>query len=183
MHCSGILAIASRFGSGSSSSYVSELNFTMQIKIITTGKTKEKYLKQGLQLYLDRLKHYGRIQYIEGKGTRGQSAAEQQLRAEGDWMLSKIGENDFVVLLDEKGKHLTSRGLAKQLNHWMNHLAQPICFVIGGAYGFAPEVRTRSNYTLSLSAMTFSNQMVRLIFTEQLYRAFTILAGQSYHND
>jgi len=155
----------------------------MQIKIITTGKTKEKYLRQGVQLYLDRLKHYGRIQYIEGKGTRGQSAAEQQLKAEGDWMLSKIGANDFVVLLDEKGKHLTSRGLAKQLNQWMNHLAQPICFVIGGAYGFAPEVRTRSNYTLSLSAMTFSHQMVRLIFTEQLYRAFTILAGQCYHND
>jgi 23S rRNA (pseudouridine1915-N3)-methyltransferase len=155
----------------------------MQIKIITTGKTKEKYLKSGIQIYLDRLKHYGRIDYIEGKGTRGQAAPEQQLRVEGDWMLSKIGTHDFVVLLDEKGKHLTSRGLAKQLNQWMNHVGRPICFVIGGAYGFAPEVRARANDTLSLSEMTFSHQMVRLIFTEQLYRAFTILAGQSYHND
>lgn len=155
----------------------------MQIKIITTGKTKEKYLKSGIQVYLDRLKHYGRIDYIEGQGTRGQAAPEQQLRAEGDWMLSKFGPHDFVVLLDEKGKHLSSRGLAKQLNQWMNHVGQPICFVIGGAYGFAPEVRARANDTLSLSKMTFSHQMVRLIFTEQLYRAFTILAGQSYHND
>jgi len=155
----------------------------MRIKIITTGKTKERYLKSGIQMYLDRLKHYGRIEYMEGKGSRGQTAPDQQLKVETAWMLKVIEEQDFVILLDEKGEQLSSRGLARQLNHWMNHVSQPLSFVIGGAYGFSSEMRARANYTLSLSKMTFSHQMVRLIFAEQLYRAFTILAGQSYHND
>ena len=134
-------------------------------------------------MYLDRLKHYGRIEYMEGKGSRGQTAPDQQLKVETAWMLKVIEEQDFVILLDEKGEQLSSRGLARQLNHWMNHVSQPLSFVIGGAYGFSSEMRARANYTLSLSKMTFSHQMVRLIFAEQLYRAFTILAGQSYHND
>ena len=155
----------------------------MEIKIISTGKTKEKYLQSGLQLYLKRLKHYGRINYIEGKGHKGKSDPMDQLKAESEWMLSQIGSEDYVILLDEKGNTLSSRGLARQLNQWMSHLSHPLCFIIGGAYGFDASLRSRSQYTLSLSAMTFSHQMVRLIFCEQLYRAFTILAGQSYHND
>ena len=155
----------------------------MQIKIISVGKTKESYLKQGIQEYLDRLKHYGRVEYIEGKGSRSQSQVEVQLKTEGEWMLKQMGTGDFVVLLDEKGRKLSSRKFAAQLNQWMSHLGHPLCFVIGGAFGFAPELRERANYTLSLSDMTFSHQMIRLFFVEQLYRAFTILAGQSYHND
>ena len=155
----------------------------MQIKIISVGKTKESYLKQGINEYLDRLKHYGRIEYIEGKSSRSQSQVELQLKTEGEWMLKQIGTGDFLVLLDEKGRKLSSRKFAAQLNQWMSHLGHPLCFVIGGAFGFAPEVRERANYTLSLSDMTFSHQMIRLFFVEQLYRAFTILAGQSYHND
>jgi 23S rRNA (pseudouridine1915-N3)-methyltransferase len=155
----------------------------MQIKIISVGKTKESYLKQGIQEYLDRLKHYGRVEYIEGKGSRNQSQVEVQLKTEGEWMLKQMGTGDFVVLLDEKGRKLNSRKFAAQLNQWMSHLGHPLCFVIGGAFGFAPELRERANYTLSLSDMTFSHQMIRLFFVEQLYRAFTILAGHSYHND
>lgn len=155
----------------------------MQIKIISTGKTKEKYLKAGIQLYLDRLKHYGRIEYIEGKGIKGHSDPTQQQKLEYNWIKKRLGREDYIILLDEKGRHHSSRSFAKQLNQWMSHLSQPLCFVIGGAYGFDEELRSRAQYTLSLSKMTFSHQMIRLIFAEQLYRAFTILAGQSYHND
>jgi 23S rRNA (pseudouridine1915-N3)-methyltransferase len=155
----------------------------MQIKIISVGKTKESYLKHGIRQYLDRLQHFGRVDYIEGKGSRSQSQVDVQLKTEGKWMLKQMGAGDFVVLLDENGRKMSSRKFAAQLNQWMSHLGHPLCFVIGGAFGFAPEVRERANFTLSLSAMTFSHQMIRLFFVEQLYRAFTILAGHSYHND
>jgi len=137
----------------------------MQIKIISVGKTKEKYLQSGIQIYLDRLKHYGRIEYIEGKAPKGFTGAAQQRKAECDWIAKKTGKDDFVILLDENGRHHTSRSFAKQLNQWMSHLSQPICFVIGGAYGFDEAIRSRAQYTLSLSKMTFSHQMIRLIFT------------------
>ncbi len=155
----------------------------MEIKIISIGKTKEKYLKTGIVDYLDRLNHFGRIKYIEGKAIKTKGDHSRLRAVEAEWIEKQLGRDDFLVLLDEKGQSLSSRELARQMNRWMSHLRRPVSFVIGGAFGFDEGLKDRADFTLSLSRMTFSHQMVRLIFLEQLYRAFTILAGHSYHND
>jgi 23S rRNA (pseudouridine1915-N3)-methyltransferase len=155
----------------------------MEIKIISIGKTKEKYLKAGIKDYLDRLSHFGRIKYTEGKAIKTKGDHSRLRSAEAEWIEKQLGRDDFLVLLDENGQALGSRQLAGQMNQWMTHLRRPISFVIGGAFGFDERLKERADFTLSLSNMTFSHQMVRLIFLEQLYRAFTILAGHAYHND
>ncbi len=149
------------------------------------GKTQIKYLQEGIAVYQKRLKHYHsfEIRVIPAlKKTKNLSSALIQNK-EGELILQQFSTGDFVVLLDEAGKSLTSMGFADYLQSLLNRHIRHLYFVVGGAYGFSDEVYERANAKLSLSAMTFSHQMVRLIFVEQLYRAFTILKGESYHHE
>lgn len=155
----------------------------MKIKLIVVGKTDESYLKEGIDVYLKRLKHYILFEVITlkdvtlGKKTNLSIQKEQ----EGTLILGKINANDFVVLLDEKGPQYTSVGFSDYLQKRMN-AGNDLVFVIGGPYGFSEEIYNRSNAKISLSKLTFSHQMVRLFFVEQIYRAFTILKGEKYHH-
>lgn len=171
--------IGVKLSSKSNNFYIS----SMKIKLIVIGKTDEKYLQEGVQIYLERLKHYIPFEIIIIKdvkiGTK-QSSITQKIE-EGKLFLSKFQSNDFVVLLDEKGKSFTSIEYADFLQKRMN-ASLDVVFLIGGPFGFSQEIYDRSNDKLSLSKMTFSHQMVRLFFVEQLYRAFTIIKGEKYHN-
>ena len=111
------------------------------------------------------------------------SSQEQQKSAEGESILKELQPGDCVILLDERGKQYTSRDFANLLNNKMVTLPSRLVFVIGGPYGFSDTVYTRANSMLSLSKMTFTHEMIRLIFTEQVYRAMTIIKGESYHHD
>jgi len=157
----------------------------MKITLLTIGKTEDKYLNEGIDIYLKRLKHYVTFRILELpelKNTKSLSQEQQKIR-ESELIFKNIQSTDHVVLLDEKGKEFTSRGFSVFLNKKMVGGLQHLVFIVGGPYGFSDEVYSRSNDKISLSQMTFSHQMIRLLFTEQLYRAFTILKGEPYHHD
>lgn len=152
----------------------------MNILLICTGKTSEKYIAEGVRIYVERISRYCRFSLTETESGRGE---EMQIREkESGNILKKISENDFLVLLDEKGKEFTSVELAQWISHHQNISTKKITFVIGGAYGCNDKVHHRANMKLSLSKFTFPYQLVRLIFLEQLYRVFTILRGEKYHH-
>ena len=152
----------------------------MNITLICTGKTTEKYVLEGIRLYADRLKHYCKFTLLEIEAGRGD---ELKIRKqESDTILKRVGEKDFLVLLDEKGKELTSKVFSETLLHHQNISTRNLVFVIGGAYGFSESVYQRANSKIALSQMTFPHQLVRILFLEQLYRAFTILKGEKYHH-
>jgi len=156
----------------------------MKIKLISIGKTEEKYLQEGIDFYCKKLSHYFPFQYEELpaiKQTKNLSINEQK-KQEGDVILKKIVPSDIVVLLDETGIRPSSMEFSVFLQQRMLQNNKQLIFVIGGAYGFSQEVYNRKDYLLSLSAMTFSHQMVRLIFLEQLYRAASILRNEPYHH-
>lgn len=154
----------------------------MKILLLQTAKTSESYLQTGINGYIQRLTHYCNFETetLELKKIKG-DLAEQKLK-EGKLLLSQITPADYVVLLDEQGKEFSSQGFSDWLQKKMNMGMQRIVFVIGGAYGFDAQIYNRANEKIALSKMTFSHQMVRLFFTEQLYRAFTILKGEKYHH-
>jgi len=156
----------------------------MKITLLVIGKTLNEYLKTGEEEYLKRLQFYGNIDYciIPTVKNAKSLTEEQQKTEEAKLLLSKIEASDFCILLDEKGKSCTSEEFADFLNGKMVSGVKNLLFVIGGAYGFSNQMYQRANHKLSLSSMTFSHQMVRLIFLEQLYRAFTILRGEPYHH-
>ena len=157
----------------------------MKIKLIVVGKTHAKYLIQAEEEYLQRLKHYIKFEKVivpDLKNSKNLTPIEQN-RREGELIISKIEKNEEVVLLDDKGVEFTSIKFAQFINQKMIQSTRCLTFIIGGAYGFSDEVYTRANAKLSLSKMTFSHQMVRMIFKEQLYRAFTILKGEKYHHE
>ena len=157
----------------------------MKITLLTIGKTEDKYLIEGIDIYLKRLKHYIPFQIIEIpelKNTKNLSRDQQKIK-EAELIFKNIQSTDHIILLDENGKELTSKNFSVYLNKKMVGGQQHLVFIIGGPYGFSEEVYTRSNDKLSFSQMTFSHQMIRLFFTEQLYRAFTILKGEPYHHD
>lgn len=152
----------------------------MNISLICTGKTTEKYVADGMSMYFGRLKHYAKFGVLEIEAGRGN---EVQIRkAESDGVLKKVGEKDILILLDETGKELTSKAFADLLSHHQNIASKSLVFLVGGAYGFSEEVYKRANLKIALSKMTFPHQLVRIIFLEQLYRAFTILKGEKYHH-
>lgn len=156
----------------------------MKIKIILIGKTEEKYLKEGCSIYLQKLTHYCPIEYIELadlKQTKNLSRKEQKIR-EGKLILTKLHVSDTVVLLDEKGEKYSSIDFSKCIEKYISSSIKQLVFVVGGAYGFSEEVYEKAITLLSLSPMTFSHQMIRLLFLEQLYRAFTILNNEPYHH-
>ena len=157
----------------------------MKITLLVVGKTNEKYLKEGITIYLNRLKHYVQfeIQTIPDIKTTKKSTAEYVKIKEGELILSKDGPAKEIHLFDEKGKMFSSREFANFLNKKMLSGVKELIFVIGGAYGFSEDVYNRANSKVSLSKMTFSHQMVRILCVEQFYRAFTILRGEPYHHD
>ncbi len=157
----------------------------MKITLLTVGKTEDAYLKEGMGKYVKRLKHYTKLDLVEInelKNTRALSA-EQQKTKEAELILKKITPLDHVVLMDEKGAEYSSTQFAAFINKKEISSSANLVFVIGGPYGFDQAVYQRANDKLSLSRMTFSHQMVRLFFVEQLYRAYTIIKGEPYHHE
>lgn len=157
----------------------------MKIELAVIGKTSIGYLKQGIDEYIKRLKHYVpfEIKYIDDiKNTKNISEGQQK-RTEGAKILSLLDKSDFVVLLDEHGKEYTSMQYSNYIQKRMLSGAKKVVFVIGGPYGFSQEVYDRANDKISFSKMTFNHEMIRLIFTEQLYRAYTIINHEPYHHE
>jgi len=157
----------------------------MKILIIHCGKTEDNYLISGIEKYESRLKHYLPVEtlYLPALKNTKALSKEEQKEKEGAQILSKIQNTDFVILLDEKGKTFTSVEFSKYLIQHMNNGTRRIVFITGGPYGFSEEVYSKANFKISLSEMTFSHQMVRLFFIEQLYRAMTIQKGEPYHHE
>lgn len=157
----------------------------MKITFITVGKTEDAYLKEGIEKYVKRLKHYTRLTVVEIDELKNTKALtrEQQKTKEAELILKKILPLDHVILLDENGMELSSTQFAAYIDKKALGSISNLVFVVGGPYGFDQSVYERANDKLSLSAMTFSHQMVRLFFVEQLYRAFTIIKGEPYHHE
>ncbi len=146
----------------------------MKLQLITVGETYDKSVKALADEYAARINRYYKFEMLAINASNAND--------EGKLLLKKIQENDTVVLLDEKGRELGSVDFSKQLNQWLN-AGRNVVFVIGGAYGFSEAVYVRANYKLSLSKMTFPHQLIRALFTEQLYRACTILRNEKYHHE
>lgn len=157
----------------------------MKVNLLLVGKTVNKHFVELIEDYASRVKHYigFEINIIpELKNTKNLSI-DQQKQQEGALILRQLLPSDSVVLLDEHGKELGSVDFSKYLEQKMQTTNKRLVFVVGGPYGFSPDVYNRANDKLSLSRMTFSHQMVRLIFVEQLYRAMTIMRGEPYHHE
>ncbi|MDY5260711.1 MAG: 23S rRNA (pseudouridine(1915)-N(3))-methyltransferase RlmH [Sodaliphilus sp.] len=157
----------------------------MKIELAVIGKTSIGYLKQGIDEYIKRLKHYVpfEIKYIDDIKNTKNISEDQQKRTEGAKILSLLDKSDFVVLLDEHGKEYTSMQYSSYIQKRMLSGSKKVVFVIGGPYGFSQEVYDRANDKISFSKMTFNHEMIRLIFTEQLYRAYTIINHEPYHHE
>ena len=155
----------------------------MKMKLIAIGKTDEAFLVEGIEKYLKRLKHYVSFEIIvlNDVKTGKKLNIELQKEQEGRAILEKVQSNETLILLDENGKDFTSVGFANFLQKKLN-AGNNLVFVIGGPFGFSTEVYQRADAQLALSKLTFSHQMVRLFFVEQLYRAFTIIKSEKYHH-
>lgn len=157
----------------------------MKITLLCVGKTDDKYIQEGIDKYLKRLKHYISFQIViipDIKNVKNLSEVQQKEK-EAELFFKTINPQDFVVLLDEFGKELRSIELSRFLEQKMVFGVQHLVFLIGGPYGFSDFVKQRANYNLSLSKLTFSHQMVRLFFIEQIYRGFSIMKGEPYHHE
>jgi 23S rRNA (pseudouridine1915-N3)-methyltransferase len=155
----------------------------MKVELWAIGKTSEKYLDAGIEIFERRLRHYVPFTWAVLPDVRGKFADPEQLKKkEGEMLLARLAPDDWLVLLDEQGQEHTSVGLAQWLERRLSGAGRRLVFVVGGAFGFSPEVYARANEQLALSRLTFSHQMVRLFFLEQLYRALTILKNEPYHN-
>jgi len=157
----------------------------MKVCVWAIGKTSEKYLKEGQAIYLKKLKHYVPFSYEEFPAVKvnKNTSRIQVKKLEEELIFGKLKLDDYLILLDEKGKTYSSRAFSDQLNKWQNRPGKRLIFLIGGAFGFSEEMYKRSNAKLSLSSMTFSHQMVRLFLLEQLYRGYSIQRNEPYHND
>ena len=157
----------------------------MKIKLIVVGKTNTAYLKTGENEYENRLKHYCNFEEIIINDVKnGSKLSKNELKIkEGNLILKTLESIDKVILLDNNGKIYSSNEFSNFLKKNMLNSTKNLVFIVGGAYGFSEKVYNRADNKLSLSKMTFSHQMVRLIFKEQLYRAFTIIRGEKYHHE
>ena len=157
----------------------------MKIILLTVGKTDIGWVAEGLSSYVSRLRHYVPFEMLEIPELKNVSSLtrDQIKLKEGELILKNVRPSDNVILLDERGKEYRSVEFARKLEEVMARGGRDMVFVIGGAYGFSQQVYERSDSMLSLSRMTFSHQMVRAVFVEQLYRAFTILKGEPYHHE
>ena len=157
----------------------------MKILLLVIGKTDEKYLMEGMAKYQGRLKHYVPFDYEEIPDIKNRKVLSeaQQKKKEADLILAKLKAGDKLVLLDEKGKEYRSLDFSKHLQQQMNAGIKRLVFVVGGPYGFDESVYKKAQGKLSLSKMTFSHQMIRLFFIEQIYRGMTILKNEPYHHE
>ncbi|MDX1911518.1 MAG: 23S rRNA (pseudouridine(1915)-N(3))-methyltransferase RlmH [Saprospiraceae bacterium] len=155
----------------------------MKIELWAIGKTNEKYLEEGMAIFEKRLRNYLPFGSLLLPDVKAKSPDSQWLvKEEGKMILSKLNPDDYLVLLDERGQQFTSVELSNWLEKRLGQSRRRLIFLIGGAFGFSPEIYERANESLALSKLTFSHQMVRLFFLEQLYRAMTILRNEPYHN-
>ena len=156
----------------------------VRLRLITVGRTDVPWVKEGLDLYTSRLGHYVRFSVTEIPELKNASAlSEGQIREKEGELILKAAGGDSMLLLDEHGKEYRSMEFARELEKRMAAGGRDIAFVVGGAYGFSPSVYARADGKISLSKMTFPHQMVRTVFAEQLYRAFTIIKGEPYHHE
>ena len=157
----------------------------MKIVLLVVGKTVESYFIQGIEEYSKRLAHYVPFEIAvipELRNTKSLST-DQQKEREADFILKSFLPGDYIVLLDEHGKEMRSLEFADYMKRKMNTVNKRLVFIIGGPYGFSEKVYQAANEKISMSKMTFSHQMIRLIFVEQIYRAMTILNGGPYHHE
>ena len=157
----------------------------MNIVLLTVGKTDVKWVKKGLDVYVSRLQHYVPFKVTEiPELKKAQALSRDQVKEkEGELILKHLSPADTLILLDEHGVEYRSTEFAGMLEKYMLKGTRNLVFAVGGAYGFSPEVHARARAKMALSKMTFTHQMVRTVFAEQLYRAFTILKGEPYHNE
>ena len=157
----------------------------MRINLICIGKTDDKEIISLIKYYLPRIPKHWNFEIIEIPDIKNAKnlTADQLKKEEAKLFLNQIESNELVILLDEKGKQFTSREFSEKIDFCMGSSVKKINILIGGAYGFSEEIYARSNEKISLSKMTFTHQMIRLFFVEQIYRAATILQGKPYHND
>ena len=158
----------------------------MKIKIVTVGKLKEKYLKDGITEYTKRISRFAKLEMIELTDEKTPDKASELenkkiLETEGARILSKVGERDFVVVLAIEGKTLSSEEFSKQLEQASIKGYSTLTFIIGGSLGLAPVVKNRANLSVSFGRLTLPHQLMRLVLVEQIYRAFTIQQGSPYH--
>jgi 23S rRNA (pseudouridine1915-N3)-methyltransferase len=157
----------------------------MNVQLIVVGKTEEKWLQEAISQYTGRVGHYVnfKIEVIPSLKNAKNLTDSILKQKEGEMLLSKISNTDYLVVLDENGKQFTSVEFSSNLQGYMNAGHKRVVFMVGGAFGFSTQVYERANAKMSLSKMTFSHQMIRLLFVEQLYRAMTILKGEKYHHE
>lgn len=157
----------------------------MKIELLIVGKTDSDWINTGFGLYQNRLSHYVSFNtvVIPNLKNRKSLSVQQQKEKEGVLILKQLQSGDFVILLDEKGKQFSSVLFAEFLQKKMNSAVKRLVFIIGGPYGFSQSIYQKANIQMSLSSMTFSHQMIRPFFVEQLYRAFTILNNEKYHHN
>ncbi|MDL2223847.1 23S rRNA (pseudouridine(1915)-N(3))-methyltransferase RlmH [Bacteroidales bacterium OttesenSCG-928-M06] len=157
----------------------------MKIRLIVIGKTNQDFVEKGVNEFCNRLKHYisFSMDVIPDIKNTKKLSTEQQKEKEGELILKNIQSGDYIVLLDEKGKEFTSIQFSEYIEKKSHTIAKTLVFVIGGPYGFSPKVYQAAQEKISLSRMTFSHQLIRLIFIEQIYRAMTILNNEPYHHE
>ncbi|ROI13957.1 23S rRNA (pseudouridine(1915)-N(3))-methyltransferase RlmH [Epilithonimonas hominis] len=157
----------------------------MRINLICIGKTDDKEIVSLMKYYLPRLPKHWNFELMEIPDVKNAKnlTPDQLKKEEAKLFQNNIDASDLVIILDEKGKQFTSREFSEKIDNWMGSSVKKVNILIGGAYGFSEEIYNRANEKISLSKMTFTHQMIRLFFVEQIYRAATILQGKPYHND
>ena len=156
----------------------------MNIVLLVIGKTSQQYLIEGILKYQKRLQHYAKFEIIELQNIKNSKkiTKTELAKMEGKLIFNKLEISDYIILLDDKGKDFSSLQFSEKLTSLMHTGKKRLVFIVGGAYGVSNDIFSRCNERLSLSRMTFSHQMVRLFFVEQIYRAFTILNNEPYHH-
>lgn len=153
----------------------------MKLRLLWVGKTQEEWVRSGIEEYAGRIRRYSPLEILEAREEKGATPEVMQQR-EGERLLKLLPKNGRLILLDELGEQLTSAGFAGMVGKYRDSSTPELAFAIGGAYGFSEGFRSLADRSLALSRMTFTHQMVRPFFLEQLYRAFTILNNESYHH-
>ncbi len=156
----------------------------MKIRLLGIGKTNEAFIEEGISHFEQRLVKYNpfETEFLQGLKKSGKLSEQEQNNQEGQLLLKQIQDQETIILLDHTGKTMNSPQFAKYIDQLLQHGGKRLTFVIGGAYGFSPALQERADGVVSLSPMTFSHQIVRLVFLEQLYRAMTILRNEPYHH-
>lgn len=155
----------------------------IKIRLVMVGTLKEKFLKDAINEYLKRLSRFAKVEIVELEESKIQSKSEEQIKKEeGERILKRIKESDYLILLDLKGEMLSSEEFSTKLKNLIDKGVSPLIFVIGGTLGLSEEVRKRANLSISISRMTFTHQMCRVILLEQIYRAFKIINNEEYHH-